>query len=81
MSKITTTLEHLIKELRDLSEEKVKSNTLTEEQLYYLQEGYLIGLSTAATLLADELDAETNFEHAYLECEEKLWNKKISQLE
>lgn len=81
MSKITITLEHLIKEIRDLSKEKVKSNTLTEEQLYHLQEGYLIGLSTAATLLADELDAETNFEHEYLEREEELWNKKISQLE
>jgi len=81
MSKITITLEHLIKEIRDLSEEKVKSNTLTEEQLYYLQEGYLIGLSAAATLLADELDAKTNFEHEYLEHEEELWNEKISQLE
>ena len=80
MSKITTTLEHLIKELRDLSKEKVKSDTLTEEQLYHLREGYLIGLSAAATLLADELDAETNFEHEYLEREEELWNKKISQL-
>ena len=33
MSKISITLENLIKEIRDLSKEKVKSNTLTEEQL------------------------------------------------
>lgn len=81
MSKITITLENLIKEIRDLSKEKVKSNTLTEEQLYILQVGYLIGLSSAAILLADELDVETNFEHEYLELEEELWDKKISQLE
>ena len=81
MSKISIILENLIKEIRDLSKEKVKSNTLTEEQLYHLQVGYLIGLSSAATLLADELDVETNFEHEYLELEEELWDKKISQLE
>ena len=81
ISKITITLENLIKEIRDLSKEKVKSNTLTEEQLYHLQVGYLIDLSSAATLLADELDVETNFEHEYLELEEELWDKKISQLE
>ena len=81
MSKISITLENLIKEIRDLSKEKVKSNTLTEEQLYHLQVGYLIGLSSAATLLADELDVETNFEYEYLELEEELWDKKISQLE
>lgn len=81
MSKISITLENFIKEIRDLSKEKVKSNTLTEEQLYHLQVGYLIGLSSAATLLADELDVETNFEHEYLELEEELWDKKISQLE
>lgn len=81
MSKISITLENLIKEIRDLSKEKVKSNTLTEEQLYLLQVGYLIGLSSAAILLADELDVETNFEHEYLELEEELWDKKISQLE
>lgn len=34
MSKISITLENLIKEIRDLSKEKVKSNTLTEEQLW-----------------------------------------------
>lgn len=33
MIKISITLENLIKEIRDLSKEKVKSNTLTEEQL------------------------------------------------
>ena len=71
----------MIKEIRDLSKEKVKSNTLTEKQLYHLQVGYLIGLSSAATLLTDELDVETNFEHEYLELEEELWEKKISQLE
>ena len=81
MSKISITLENLIKEIRDLSKEKVKSNTLTEEQLYILQVGYLIGLSSAAILLADELDVETNYEHEYLELEEELWDKKISQLE
>lgn len=81
MSKITITLENLIKEIRDLSKEKVKSNTLTEEQLYLLQVGYLIGLSSAATLLTDELDVETNYEHEYLELKEELWDKKISQLE
>ena len=31
MSKISITLENLIKEIRDLYKEKVKSNTLTEE--------------------------------------------------
>ena len=71
----------MIKEIRDLSKEKVKSNTLTEKQLYHLQVGYLIGLSSAATLLTDELDVETNFEHEYLELEEELWDKKIRQLE
>lgn len=34
MSKISITLENLIKKIRDLSKEKVKSNTLTEEQLW-----------------------------------------------
>lgn len=81
MSKISITLENLIKEIRDLSKEKVKSNTLTEEQLYHLQVRYLIGLNSAATLLTDELDVETNYEHEYLELEEELWDKKISQLE
>ena len=71
----------MIKEIQDLSKEKVKSNTLTEKQLSILQVGYLIGLSSATTLLADELDVKTNFEHEYLELEEELWDKKISQLE
>ena len=36
MSKITITLENLIKEIQDLSKEKVKSNIiLTEEELCY----------------------------------------------
>ena len=34
MSKISITLENLIKEIRDLSKEKVKSNILTEEELW-----------------------------------------------
>ena len=50
---------------------------MTEEQLYYLQEGYREGLCSAAMMLADELDAlvdENNEDPHYLDDEEEFWH-------
>ena len=56
--KLINKLKKAINDLRDMRSGTIKSDTLSEEQLYYLQEGYREGLCAAAMLLADELDAE-----------------------
>ena len=50
-------LKRLINQLRDYRAYTIKSDDITEEQLYYLQEGYREGLCSAAMMIADELDA------------------------
>ena len=77
MGKLANKLEQLIKEIRDLSKEQIESDDLTKEQLYHLKEGFKQGLFSAALLLADELDAETNGDNGYLEQEEEWWNENI----
>ena len=78
MSKLTNKLEQLIKEIRDLSKEQIESDDLTKEQLYHLQEGFKQGLASAAMMIADELDAETDCENEYLRLEEEWWNENIT---
>ena len=56
MNSSITLLKKCLNELRDMRGEKIKSTELSEEELYYLQEGYREGLCAAAMLLADELD-------------------------
>lgn len=66
-------LKRYINNIRDLRRHNIKCDTMTDEQLYYLQEGYREGLASAAMMLADELDAEIG-EGYYLENEEKWWH-------
>ena len=66
-------LKRLINQLRDYRAYTIKSDDMTEEQLYYLQEGFREGLCAAAMYLADELDAELGEGH-YLELEEQWWH-------
>lgn len=51
-------LKRLINQLRDMRKQTIKSDDMTEEQLYYLQEGFRKGLCAAAMMMADELDKE-----------------------
>lgn len=68
-------LKRCINSLRDLRKETIKSDTMTEEQLYYLQEGCREGLCNAAMMLADELDALTiDDPQDYMEAEEEWWH-------
>jgi uncharacterized protein YutE (UPF0331/DUF86 family) len=76
-------VEHLkkyINQTRDMRKESIKSDDLSEEQLYYLQEGYREGLCSVAMMLADELDAECcdmiyeNYDTNHLEREEQWWH-------
>lgn len=50
-------LKKMINQLRDYRAYTIKADDMSEEQLYYLQEGYREGLCSAAMLIADELDA------------------------
>ena len=77
MNKLTNKLKQLIKDIRNISKEQIKSDDLIEEQLYYLQEGYKQGLASVAMMIADDLDAETDCENEYLEHEEEWWNENI----
>ena len=77
MNKLTNKLKQLIKDIRNISKEQIESDDLTEEQLYYLQEGYKQGLASAAMMIADDLDAETDCENEYLGLEEEWWNENI----
>lgn len=51
-------LRWLINQLRDMRKQTIKSDDMTDEQLYYLQEGFREGLCAAAMMMADELDKE-----------------------
>jgi len=75
-------LKWLINQLRDMRKQTIKSDDMTEEQLYYLQEGYREGLCAAAMLMADELDKEYSElleigvlpDGSYLDKEEQWWH-------
>ena len=75
-------LKWLINQLRDMRQQTIKSDDMTEEQLYYLQEGYREGLCAAAMLMADELDKEYSElleigihpDGSYLDKEEQWWH-------
>lgn len=66
-------LKKYINSIRDISKGTIKSDTMTDEQLYYLQEGFREGLCAAAMYLADELDAEIGYEK-YIGLEEEWWH-------
>lgn len=67
-------LKKRINDLRDMRKYTIKSDTMTEEQLYYLQEGYREGLCASAMMLADELDSVTDGTEMYSEKEEQWWH-------
>ena len=76
-------LKKLINSIRDLRAYTIKSDDLSEEQLYYLQEGYREGLCSAAMMIADELDAtiqsdvertEEISEYLFMDLEEQWWH-------
>ena len=67
-------LKRYINNIRDLRRHNIKCDTMTDEQLYYLQEGYREGLASAAMMLADELDALTDCEFDFLKSEEIWWH-------
>lgn len=71
----------LINRVRDMRKQTIKSDDMTEEQLYYLQEGFREGLCAAAMMMADELDKEyseildgIDQEESFLEKEERWWH-------
>ena len=66
-------LKKYINSIRDMRKYTINSDELTEEELYFLHEGYREGLCAAAMYLADELDAELG-EGYYLELEEQWWH-------
>ena len=66
-------LKKYINGIRDMRKGTIKSDTMTDEQLYYLQEGFREGLCAAAMYLADELDVEIGYEK-YLSHEEEWWH-------
>ena len=67
-------LKRYINNIRDLRRHNIKCDTMTDEQLYYLQEGYREGLASTAMMLADELDALTDCEFDFLKSEEIWWH-------
>lgn len=73
-------LKWLINRIRDMRKQTIKSDDMTYEQLYYLQEGFREGLCAAAMLMADELDKEYseildgNQKESFLEKEECWWH-------
>ena len=73
MNKSIINLKKYINGIRDIRKETIKSDTMTDEQLYYLQEGFREGLCAAAMYLADELDVEIGYEK-YLSIEEEWWH-------
>ena len=74
MNKTVKDLKNYINQIRDMRKYTIKSDTMTEEQLYYLQEGYREGLCASAMMLADELDALTDGTEMYSEKEEQWWH-------
>ena len=77
MKKIEKTLKTIIEQLHELNDISIESDDLSEEIMHYIQEGYKQGLCSAALLIADELDAETNGDFGYLEQENEWWNGNI----
>lgn len=74
-------LRWLINQLRDMRKQTIKSDDMTDEQLYYLQEGFREGLCAAAMMMADELDKEysefldgMDQKESFLEKEECWWH-------
>ena len=73
MSVLINKLKKYINNIRDIRKYTINSDDLTEEQLYFLHEGFREGLCSAAMMLADELDAEIGYEK-YLDLEENWWH-------
>lgn len=69
-------LNSLIKQVRELRNESVKSDELNEEQLHYLNEGYRQGLCSVALMLADEIDARKEASEPRLIKEEEWWQQE-----
>jgi len=76
-------LKKLINSLRDIRKGTIRSDDMTKEQLFYLQEGFREGLCTSAMIIADELDAclqempdspESCQEGLFMELEEQWWH-------
>lgn len=74
-------LRWLINRVRDMRKQTIKSDDMTNEQLYYLQEGFREGLCAAAMMMADELDKEysefldgMDQKESFLEKEECWWH-------
>lgn len=69
-------LKKCIERIRESRNEEVTSNELTEEQLFYVNEGYRLGLWSAAMAVADEMDANSsNPSPTYMEDEEAWWRE------
>jgi len=74
-------LKQVINRVRDMRKQTIKSDDISDEQLYYLQEGFREGLCVAAMMMADELDKEySEFldgmgqKESFLEKEECWWH-------
>lgn len=71
-------LKGLINTLRDTRKYTIKSDSLNDEQLYYLQEGYREGLCSAAMTIAEELSAELQ---DFPECPEEFDDNMLVEIE
>ena len=76
MKKIEKTLIDLINSIHELKDISIDSEDLTPEQLQYVQEGFVQGLCLVSLLVADELDAQTDGDSAYLEQEYRWWDEE-----
>lgn len=74
-------LKSLIKQFRSNKDTELKPVTLDAEQMYYIQIGFAAGLSQAAVITADELDAEVQRlgieDPHYYKDEEQWWKTNI----
>lgn len=69
-------LKKCIERIRESRKGGVTSDELTEEQLFYVNEGYRLGLWSAAMVVADEMDANSsNPCPTYMEDEEVWWRE------
>ena len=76
MKKSVKLLKNCIYRIRESWPGDVHCETLTEEQMHYVREGYRLGLMSAAMSVADELAAEDpdgDMEKDYGETEHNWW--------
>lgn len=77
MKKSVKLLKTCIERIRSSWPGKISCDTLTEEQMHYVRQGYRLGLMSAALIVAEEMAAEDldgAMEEDYEGAEEAWWN-------